>query len=147
MWKVLRFILFVIGTTTWAIKTYILNYSNKVGWKNEQNKSCRSRWFLQLCCWWPFHLKSFSVPNFCSKLSNFEIKILNYKKIWRNDQIKVVHLDELQNFFVDNFSIWNHLLFQNFIWSSYILKFKFWIVHTISKEEITKTKVVDLDEI
>jgi len=71
-----------------------------------------------------------------SQILKFKFWIIK-KLIWRNDH----------NFFVDNFSIWNHLLFQNFIWSSYILKFKFWIVHTISKEEITKTKVVDLDEI
>jgi hypothetical protein len=34
----------------------VLNCSNKIRWKIDQNKSCRSQWFVQLCCCWLFHL-------------------------------------------------------------------------------------------
>jgi hypothetical protein len=60
---------------------------------------------------------------------------------------KVVHLDALYNFVVDNFSIWNHLLPEKSIWISHILKFKFYIVQSNLDREMTKTKVVDLDEL
>ena len=60
---------------------------------------------------------------------------------------KVVVTDEFYNFVFDDFFIWNHLVFQNFVQSSHISKFKFWIVQTKSDGEMTKTKVVDLDEL
>jgi len=34
-----------------------LNYSNLVTWKDDQNKSCRSWWVLQLLCSWLFEFK------------------------------------------------------------------------------------------
>jgi hypothetical protein len=37
-----------------------LNCSNEVRWINDQYKSCISWWYLQLCSWWPFHLKLFT---------------------------------------------------------------------------------------
>ncbi len=40
-------------------------------------------------------------------------------------QIKVIDLDDLYNFDVDDFFSWNHLLFENVVWSCYNLKFKF----------------------
>jgi len=60
---------------------------------------------------------------------------------------RVVDLDELYNFVVDGFCIWNKLMSQNSIWSSHILKFKIQIVQTKSDREMTKTKVVGLDEL
>jgi hypothetical protein len=59
---------------------------------------------------------------------------------------KVLDLDELYKFVVDNFFIWNHLLSLNFVWSSHILKFKFWIIQTKSDREMTKTRIVDLNK-
>jgi len=65
-------------------------YYHFVGWRNDQNKSCRSWCVLHLCYLWLFHLKSFTVLTFCLKFSNFEIQILSCsnKVIWRNDQNK-----------------------------------------------------------
>jgi hypothetical protein len=82
-------------------------------------------------------------------LSFFEIQILNCPKKfgWRNNQNKVVDLDELYNFVVTDFFIWNHLESHNSIWSSYILKFKFWVIQTKLDGEMTKTKIVDLDKL
>jgi hypothetical protein len=55
-----------------------MNCSNELGWRNDQNRSCRS-----------------------------------------------LDLNEIYIFLVDYFFIWNHLWFQNCVWSSYILRFKF----------------------
>ena len=60
-------------------------------------------------------------------------------------KIKVVDSDEF-NFYVHDFSSWNHLRFQNLVWSCHFLKFKFWIIQISSHEKMTKTKVVYLDE-
>ena len=62
-------------------------------------------------------------------------------------KIKVIVLDDLYNFVVDDFFSWNHLFFQNVVSSSHFLKFKLWIVQTKSHEKITKMKVVDLKEL
>ena len=40
-------------------------------------------------------------------------------------KIKVIDFDELYNFVVDDFFIWNHLVFKNVVWSCHNLKFKF----------------------
>ena len=40
-------------------------------------------------------------------------------------QIEVIDLDELYNFDIDDFFSWNHLIFENVIWSCLNLKFKF----------------------
>jgi hypothetical protein len=39
------------------------------------------------------------------------------------DKTKVVDLNEFYHFIVDNFFIWNHLLSQNYVQISHILKF------------------------
>jgi len=58
-----------------------------------------------------------------------EIKIVNNVTITSSDKemtkIKVVDLDELYNFVVDDFFIWNHLLSKNYVQSFYILKFNY----------------------
>ena len=41
------------------------------------------------------------------------------------NQIKVIDIDELYNFVIDDFFSWNHLLLVNVVWSYYNLKFKF----------------------
>jgi hypothetical protein len=77
------------------------------------------------------------------KFVNMSTSTLSDEKMIK---IKVVDLDELYNFDVDNIFSWNHLLFQNLVWSC-LLKFKIWIIQTKSDEEMTKIKVVDLDEL
>ena len=48
---------------TYACSTIkFIKFSNKVGWKQTLYPICISRWDLQLCSWWLFHLKSFMVP-------------------------------------------------------------------------------------
>ena len=53
---------------------------------------------------------------------------------------KVVDIDELYNFVVDDFFSWNHLVFENIVWSCHNLKFKFYIGQSNSDGEITKIK-------
>jgi hypothetical protein len=55
----------------------------------------------------------------------FKFWIVQTKSDKKLIKTKVVDLDELYNFVVADFSIWNNLLFQNSIWSFSILKFKF----------------------
>jgi hypothetical protein len=40
-------------------------------------------------------------------------------------KIKVIYIDDLYNFDVDDFFSWNHLVFENVLWSCHNLKFKF----------------------
>ena len=40
-------------------------------------------------------------------------------------KIKVIDIDELYNFVIDDFLSWNHLVFENVVWSCHNLKFKF----------------------
>jgi hypothetical protein len=40
-------------------------------------------------------------------------------------KIKVIDFDDLYNFVVDDFFIWNHLLLENVVSSCHNLKFKF----------------------
>jgi hypothetical protein len=68
----------------------ISNYSNELGWRNDQNQSCRSWWGLQLLFSWLFQFKSFGVSKCCLNLSFLEIQILNCsnKVTWKDDQNK-----------------------------------------------------------
>ncbi len=40
-------------------------------------------------------------------------------------KIKVIDIDDLYNFVVDDFFSWNYLIFENIVWSFHIFKFKF----------------------
>jgi hypothetical protein len=62
-------------------------------------------------------------------------------------KIKVVDLAGFYNFVVDHIFNWNHFLFKNSVPSSQTLKFKFHIVQKEPDGEMTKIKVVDLDEL
>ena len=53
---------------------------------------------------------------------------------------KVVGIDELYNFVIDDFFSWNHLVFKDVIWSCHNLKFKFYIGQSNSDGEITKIR-------
>ena len=57
-------------------------------------------------------------------------------------KIKVVDSDEFNNFYVHDFCSWNHLRFQNLVWSWHLLKFKIWIIQILSNEKMIKIKVV-----
>jgi hypothetical protein len=62
--------------------------------------------------WWLFHSKPFTVPKFCLKHSNFEIQIFWIVQTTLDGKItktKVIDLDEIYNFVVNNFFIRNHL--------------------------------------
>jgi len=62
-------------------------------------------------------------------------------------KIKLVDLDELYNFHIHDFFIWNYIILQKFVQSFDILKFKIQTVQTKSVEKMTNMKVVDLDEL
>ena len=57
-------------------------------------------------------------------------------------KIKIVDLEKLHNFVVDNFLSWNHFVKENYVWISKISIFK-----KSSNGEITKMKVVDLEKL
>ena len=59
---------------------------------------------------------------------------------------KVVDLDKLYNFVVDDFPIWSHLLPKKLFELLIFLKFKFYIVQSNLDGEMTKRKLVDLNE-
>ena len=53
-------------------------------------------------------------------------------------EIKVVGLNESYNFYVHELFSWNHLMFQNDVWSCHFLKFKIQIDKTQSHEKMDK---------
>ena len=91
---------------------------------------------------WSYHILKFKFKLFKQSLME-KWPIQKYGKM---TNIKVADLDKLYNFVVDNFFIWNHLLCKKIIWISYIIKFKFYIVQSNSDGEMTKRKLVDLNE-
>jgi hypothetical protein len=66
---------------------------------------------------------------------------------WIDDQmtkLKVVDLEKLWNYVVDNFLIWNHLVKENYVWIFKKLKFEF--LNDLGWTN-RKTKVVDLKKL
>ena len=53
----------------------------------------------------------------------------------KTTNMKVVGIEELWNFVVDNVLVWNHLVMQNYVW----------IFQTILDGKTTKIKVVGLE--
>jgi hypothetical protein len=53
-------------------------------------------------------------------------------------KIKVIDLDQFYDFYVHDFFSWNHLMFQNDIWSYHFLKLKFQIDKTQSHKKMIK---------
>jgi hypothetical protein len=84
------------------------------------------------------------------KLYERYVKFVNNVLITLLDEqmtkIKVLNLDELYNFYIHDFSSWNHLLFKNIVWSCHFMKFKIWTFQTKSYKKMTKMKVINLDE-
>jgi hypothetical protein len=58
----------------------------------------------------------------------------------KTTNMKVIGIEELWNFVVDNVLVWNNIFMQNYVW---ILKFDFF--QTISDGKTTKIKVVGLE--
>jgi hypothetical protein len=56
----------------------------------------------------------------------------------KTTNMKVVGIEELWNFVVDNVLVWNYLVMQNYVW---ILKFEFFKL----ARKTTKIKVVDFE--
>ena len=59
-----------------------------------------------------FHLKQFMIPKFCLKRSNFEIQFFRIVQMTLNEKMaktKVVNLDEVYYFVVDNYFIRDNL--------------------------------------
>ena len=67
--------------------------SNVLRWKIDQNERHSSRWELQFCSWWPFHLKIFEVPKVWLKFAHFEIQIVQTTSDGETTNIKVIDLD------------------------------------------------------
>jgi len=65
-------------------KIQILNCSHNLERRNNQNKSCRSRWDLKTYSWWLLHLKLFTIPKFYLKFFIF----LHSNLAWREKNKK-----------------------------------------------------------
>ena len=61
--------------------------------------------------------------------------------------LKFADLDELWIFGIHDFFIWHHLVFQKHDARCHFLKFKIWIVQTLSNGVMTQVRFVDLDEL
>ena len=67
----------------------------------------------------------------------FEIWIFKMSSNREMSRTKVVDLEKLYNFIVDNFFIWNHLVKENYVWISH-LKFKFFRWPQMEKQQKQK---------
>ena len=62
-------------------------------------------------------------------------------------KIKVVDINELNNFGIYHFLCWNHFGSQILVWTCYFLKFQIWKVQILSNYKMTKIKVVYLHDL
>ena len=65
------------------------------------------------------------VQKICFKFLQFEIRNLQTTLDGETIKTKVVDFFEMYNFVVQTLFIWIHLVYQNYVWSSYISKFEF----------------------
>jgi hypothetical protein len=86
-----------------------LSFSNDLVWWNSQNKSCRSLKVIKLCSIQLFYLKLFRLSKIVSKFVKFKIQILQTTSDEKSVKMKVVELQKLFKFAVDNFFIWIRL--------------------------------------
>ena len=91
-----------------------MNFLNNLGWKNHQNESCRFCKVMKLCSWQLFDLKSSYHVKLCL---NFKIRIFQTTSDGKTTKIKVVGLEKLRKFVVDNYFIWHHLVMLKYVWS------------------------------
>jgi hypothetical protein len=86
-----------------------LSFSNDLVWWNSQNKSCRSLKVIKLCSLQLFYLKSFRLSKIVCKFVKFKISNFANNLGWKSVKMKVVELQKLFKFVVNNFFIWIHL--------------------------------------
>jgi hypothetical protein len=94
---------------------------------------------MKLCTWQHFGLKSSRQAKFCL---NFKIWIFQTTSDGKTTKIKVVGLEMLWNFIIDNFLIWDHLVIEKIC-----LKFQIWIsnfVNGLGRRNFQNMQVVDL---
>jgi hypothetical protein len=83
---------------------------NDLGRRNYQNESCRSLKFMKLCSWRLFDLKSSCGPYQANSPIGRPLADRSYMTSdGETIEMKVVDLEKLCNFAVDNFFIWNRL--------------------------------------
>jgi hypothetical protein len=83
---------------------------NVLRWRNYQNESCRSQKFMKLRSWRLFDLKSSCGPYWANRPVGRPMA----ERSWMTSdgettKMKVIDLEKLWNFEVDNFFIWNRL--------------------------------------
>jgi hypothetical protein len=107
----------------WISEIWNSNFSNDVGWSNNQNKSWRSQNIIQLYSWLLFHLKSSMQGKLYLIFLTFEFRILQTISDGETTKTKVADLKRLWNFVVDKIFIWSHLYYVWFshIWNSKLL--------------------------
>jgi ferredoxin-fold anticodon binding domain-containing protein len=79
-----------------------------------------------------------------SRFQIWNVQILSNDKMTK---IKVVDIHELNNFGIHHFLCWNQFGSQILVRTCRFSKFKNWKVQILSNDEMTKIKVVDLDEL
>ena len=118
---------FVAWTDSDMLQENFISFSYDVRWRQTLYQSCSTRRDLQLYSLNFCNLRSFGCPNIFiwNNLSNenyiwflkFKIWIFQTASDGETPKTKVVDLEKLCNFVVDNFFICNHLVFQNSIWN------------------------------
>jgi hypothetical protein len=91
-------------------------------WLNKQNKLCRSWEVINFCSCQLFHLKSSCQWKIRLNFLKSKIWILKTTLNGKITNRKVVGLEKLWNFVVDNVLVWIYLVMQNYVW---VLNFEF----------------------
>ena len=76
------------------------------------------------------------------KFQIWKVQILSNDKMTK---IKVVDINELNNFVIHYFLCWNHFGSQIFVWTCCFSKIPIWKVQNLSNDKMTKIKVVDIN--
>ena len=79
-----------------------------------------------------------------SKFQIWKVQILSNDKMTK---IKVVDINELNNFGIHHFLCWNHFGSQILVRTCHFLKFQIWKVQILINDKMTKIKVVDLHDL
>ena len=80
---------------------------------------------MKFCCWQHFDLKSSCHAKTTFEFENFKIWFFQKTSDGKTSQMKIVDLQKLWKYVVDNFLILNHLIMQNYVWISQIWNSKF----------------------
>jgi hypothetical protein len=100
-------------------------YDHDTGWANDQNKSYSSSEIIELCSWTILNLNYFCNEKYVWISSHLKIWIFQTTSNGETNQIKVVAIENLWNFVVYNFFIWNHIDYEKQSLNVSNLKFKF----------------------